>query len=87
MSAPYNESAFPMPGPATDEDLDRRYPGMTLRDYFAAKAMQALLAQGWDDEFRAGQFEVAHEMGMTLGQLNAKIAYDMADEMLLRRGQ
>lgn len=34
------------------EDQDTNSPGMSLRDYFAAKAMQGLLAQGnrsWDD--------------------------------------
>ena len=39
-------SAFPIAGSATDEDLDLRFYGMTLRDYFAAKAMQGKLAGG-----------------------------------------
>jgi hypothetical protein len=74
-------------GPAFPRDNLAGEPGMSLRDFFASRVIQSLMAQGWDDEFRAGQFEVAHELGMTVGQLNAKIAYDMADEMLLRRGQ
>jgi len=38
--------------------------GMTLRDYFAAKAMQGLLKEfGWNDEFLAKQsYEVADAM-------------------------
>ena len=36
-------SAFPV-HPNVNLDLDKRWCGMTLRDYFAAKAMQGLLA-------------------------------------------
>ena len=45
--------AFPRPLSVDDVDPDISYPahvGMTLRDYFAAKAMQGLLEKfGWDD--------------------------------------
>jgi hypothetical protein len=36
--------AFPAP---TTKPLENYYPGMTLRDYFAAKAMQALMTAGY----------------------------------------
>ena len=38
--------------------------GLTIRDYFAAKAMQGLLKEfGWNDEFLAKQsYEVADAM-------------------------
>jgi len=45
--------------------------GMTLRDYFAAKAMQGMLAFG-DTHERSGYY------------LSSK-AYEIADEMLQRR--
>ena len=60
--------AFPSP---TDGMLDNE--GMTLRDYFAAKAMQGLLAQS---------------LGTALGspvEAAADYAYAMADAMLKAR--
>ena len=36
--------AYPAP---TTKPLENYYPGMTLRDYFAAKAMQALMTAGY----------------------------------------
>lgn len=47
-------------------------PGMTLRDYFAAKAMQALL-------------HTAQE-GATFSEI-AMLAYDQADQMLKERNK
>jgi hypothetical protein len=49
-------------------------PGMTLRDYFAAKAVVGLLAQA---------------CGTAMGSdpaIGAKYAYDMADALLAARG-
>jgi hypothetical protein len=48
--------------------------GMTLRDYFAAKAMQGMLAActGWSEQEQ---------------ERLAKCSYMMADEMLKRREQ
>lgn len=69
--------AFPLP---VDDDRDCRglfesgYGGMTLRDYFAAKAMQGLLAaqiHGFNDSPANGPF--------------ARLAYEMADAMLKTR--
>jgi hypothetical protein len=48
--------------------------GMTLRDYFAAKAMQGLLATDID-------------CGPKYAQIIADNAYGMADVMLKARGQ
>jgi hypothetical protein len=58
--------AFPVPGLAGNSDYD----GMTLRDYFAAKAMQCY----WNDPEVVGTQAQAAEW-----------AYEMADEMLARR--
>lgn len=66
-------------GPAFPIPLDDRpgayeaHPGMTLRDYFAAKAMQALIAE--------------HDFGAEPRDLLvARLAYLMADAMLAARG-
>lgn len=57
--------AFPV------EDVQENYFGMTLRDYFAAKAMQGLFAAGGGVTRTAGEW--------------ASIAYKMADAMLATR--
>ena len=54
--------------------------GMTLRDYFAAKAMQGLLASRW--------CEVSREMTPGIGERTlADDAYAMADAMLEARSK
>ena len=52
--------------------------GMTLRDYFAAKAMQGLLANGWCAE----QMEIAPSMGEREVALDA---YRLAEAMIKAR--
>lgn len=68
-------SAFPMLGSVaynSDWSID---PGMTLRDYFAAKAMQGLLSNDQCKPF-----------GMSASATDiAKKSYLMADEMLRAR--
>jgi hypothetical protein len=66
---------------------DMRDPtGMTLRDYFAAKAMQAHAAAQWASYYTANAneneftpFNVFNESDL------ADMAYDLADEMLKAR--
>ena len=64
-------------GPAFPNDaaaLRREQEGMRLRDYFAAKAMQGLLAaqvHGFNDQPAKGPF--------------ASMAYEMADAMIKAR--
>jgi hypothetical protein len=61
-------SAFPVHG----------LPGMTLRDYFAAKAMQGLMGRSWANT-ATGKFpENLHDIWATA-------AYQMADAMLKAR--
>jgi hypothetical protein len=60
--------AFPCEGIVTSNGI--LYEGMSLRDYFAAKAMQGLLA---DPTIKAEPEEFAYE------------AYNMADAMLKAR--
>ena len=68
--------AFPVPFKWTP-DL-KQYNGMTLRDYFAAKVMQGLLANGWCAEQR----EIAPSMGEREVALDA---YRLADAMMKAR--
>lgn len=53
--------------------------GMTLRDYFAAKAMQGMLANGdWVDR-------MAERSGIEPDICISKAAYEVADSMLAAR--
>lgn len=61
--------AFPLKQPMSN-DLQ----GMTLRDYFAAKAMEGLLAAGRDAEFPV---DTMYDC--------AKSSYSLADAMLIVR--
>jgi hypothetical protein len=73
-----NPPAFPRPFSADDVDSDLSYPahvGMTLRDYFAAKAMQSLVMKFNEDSLDWN----AHE--------ESEIAYQIADAMLKAREQ
>ena len=64
-------SAFPLPmGSETTQGSE----GMTLRDYFAAKAMQGLLANS----------ETNRSLGVNE---NAKYAYEQANAMLKAKGE
>ncbi|MGU2415257.1 hypothetical protein [Burkholderia cenocepacia] len=66
--------AFPVPGLMEDPSFN----GMTLRDYFAAKAMQAALTT-----VQPGP-TVTHEQ---MFDAVAPLAYLMADAMLKARGE
>jgi hypothetical protein len=66
--------------PARHLHLSPNERGMTLRDYFAAKAMQGLLAANWCESFR--QFESSIGWNMV-----AADAYCMADAMLEERSE
>jgi hypothetical protein len=52
---------------------------LSLRDYFAASAMQGLLASGWCSDMRDGYSREIGERAVVTD------AYRMADEMLLQR--
>ena len=64
-----NEPAFPRPSTAANLPQD----GMTLRDYFAAKAMQGICNSRSHSELKG------HAIA------SAKVAYEMADAMLKAR--
>ena len=65
--------AFPFIEPTRDDAVKAYYPGMTLRDYFAAKAMQGLLSGTMGPDLVWSQDEAA------------ETAYNVADAMLEAR--
>ena len=65
-----NIPAFPVEMIYTQEN--EKFNGMTLRDYFAAKAMQGLLSDG---------------VGSLSDEELADWAYKLADAMMLQRGK
>ena len=67
---PSNPNAFPVDGMYAGESLAKGNSGMTLRDYFAAKAMQGLIDENKNDI----DCEVI-----------SKYAYNIADAMLKQR--
>jgi len=69
----FPRTAFNQAGDMTTWDDD--FTGMTLRDYFAAKAMQSAIID-WGTPHRDDNFNVV-----------SNFAYKMADAMLKARGE
>lgn len=59
-----------------DGEIEHGFDGLTVRDYFAAKAMQALIAKG------QGQGQTCGRTGVPV---IARFAFEYADAMLERR--
>lgn len=78
--------AFPQ---STAESVDGQpvmgfFAGMTLRDYFAAKAMNGMLK----DSYHVTSFiHKADEFGVTPEEYLASVAYSLADAMLKERAK
>ena len=79
-----NTPAFPMQPTMAGGEYCEGYDGMTLRDYFAAKAMQGLLANSAWLNTVANQTNNRSD-GITLDSVNAARAYSAADAMLKTR--
>lgn len=80
MSAPDNPPAFPTRLRSTWDGTDT-IPGMTLRDYFAGKALPVVLT-GFLDDLRSGRpCPENWKDGVT------QEAYQIADSMLQARAQ
>jgi hypothetical protein len=60
------------------------YQGMTLRDYFAAKAMQAMIT---NDVIHSVTMTEAHKAGIPEELALAQISFMVADAMLKAREQ
>ena len=61
--------------------------GMTLRDYFAAKAMTAALSACSGREFADNFRERCHQHGHSITEALAMDAYRLADAMLAERAK
>jgi len=87
MSKDDGGAAFPSPGVVIDYDKNEHqqgaYEGMSLRDYFAAKAMNGFLANAWQAETLASLGESAAQQMAAV----AEISYAMADAMLVERAK
>lgn len=59
--------------------LNRGCPGMSLRDYFAAKAMQSVLDGSWPD------LQLSPKNGLSPIENSAAFSYEIADAMLKAR--
>lgn len=71
---------------------DNGWSGMTLRDYFAAKAMQGAIAEGalrtiQEEVMKTADAQVAtpEDAARITNALLAKMVYEIADAMLLAR--
>jgi hypothetical protein len=82
-SAGIPEPAFPSEYKTDDGKEHIHTWGMTLRDYFAAKAMMVILPQ-YNDVF---EDETGTDDDPTFPEIIAKDAYTMADAMLRAREQ
>ena len=71
--------AFPCDLTQYDPEVQREMQGMTLRDHFAAKAMQTILASQYEDGIYVGDLDNDSE------DVCAISAYKMADAMLRER--
>jgi hypothetical protein len=77
--------AFPCDLTMYDEEVKVNYQGMTLRDYFAAKALPAVIA---DPDTRETLHIVIQTRGECTFQLTAALlAYGFADAMLKARNE
>ena len=76
--------AFPYEERNGEGNPVRDYFGMTLRDYFAAKAMQSLIAGSFTDIGQEG-IEANRQPFQTIEDLMAETSYKYADAMLKAR--
>jgi hypothetical protein len=72
-----NTPAFPLHNHGT-QTLGMHFTGMTLRDYFAAKAMQGLMAGRW----KADMHGIPYDAYRADADEWAKSAYHFADAMM-----
>lgn len=77
MTQQHNPPAFPT---VEAKGANHGEPGMTLRDYFAAKAMQGLMGRVWADPITGLQPD-------NLIGVWAKSAYEVADAMMEDRNK
>jgi hypothetical protein len=76
-----SEPAFPSTNAIATASgvMTQGHPGMTLRDYFAAKAMQSVIDGSWPD------LQLKPKDKLTPVENSALFAYEIADAMLKAR--
>ena len=83
MSKDTGGQAFPSPcRSVADEMVNLEYRGMTLRDYFAAKAMVGILSGNLMDAFKSGNIPTD-----IASSAISVISYELADAMLKERAK
>ncbi len=86
MSDTLKEATVAFHEPTPDRDIlafpSRLSEGMKLRDYFAAKAMQALLSQPLDEVLHA-----ANTVEKGMNEFISWTAYQVADAMMSERSK
>ncbi len=75
-----NPPAFPYQFVANEDSEENR--GLSLRDYFAAKAMQGIVT---NSSFHDATFITAQKQGRSVGELIAAVSFEYADAMLSER--
>lgn len=77
-----NPNAFPETDQVYEkgEQVKKLYPGMTLRDYFAAKAMQAIIS-------KHGIIDNVESYHQAKVNQTTRVSYELADKMLKQREQ
>jgi len=77
--------AFPVPAneyKQQDQGWENYPQGMTLRDYFAGKALAGMLA---DSERSIKLYDSTGEDDVAVAEINAEWAYQLADSMIKER--
>jgi hypothetical protein len=86
FNKPTNPPAFPRPASEAHQyGVHSHQVGMTLRDYFAAQAMQGMLAaKGWHPDFMFPT-DFNFDAGQRAADAVAAVSYQYADAMLKAR--
>ena len=72
MKVKNHMQAFPFIEPHEDDNIKAYHPGLSLRDYFAAKSLQAIRNADWNEDMVSAS-DAAH------------LAYQDADAMMKAR--
>jgi hypothetical protein len=79
----HNPPAFPLHNHGT-QTLGMHFTGMTLRDYFAAKAMQAMFI---NQNVHSATMLLAKQTDTPEENVLAKLSYEVADAMMEERSE
>lgn len=83
MSKTENPPAFPFHGMKSSEATE----GMSLRDYFADTAMEAIIRNMTSEDFAKVMTEICERDDLSMDDVISKKAYEQADAMLKERSK